>query len=349
MNRFEEHPELYEMISGYVDGTLSQRQETELRRLMANDPSISQEVSSMQRQKELLGSLPFETAPESLLNDIRASIERKVLLSEIETSDGGGKRHLFVRKFTTVAAMLVLAGMLGLVVHNIIAPEPAGNVMLTQSDAMPEQEIETLALEQENIRTQTIAAPEPMMVRAKAARAMSQYSATLRLETTNPIAMNAYVEKSIQSNGLVDCTIPYRRPMENINTYVISCDAGSLVSLMEDLGAVWPRFVDTSMVVHGETADRMYRINSVDPEVITEMLLNWHGQEPVAFTRSYDRNRELAGQLPGGEMVAAALEAGADSQPPIPAKPFLAWPSAEKKAAVRGGQEMKLTITIAGL
>lgn len=347
MSRFEEHPELYEMISEYVDGTLSQRQETELRRLMANDPAISREVAVMQRQRELLSSLPCESAPETLLGDIRASIERKVLLSEIETTDTGGRRHLFVRKFTTAAAMLVLAGLLGLVVHNIITPEPAGNVMIAREDAAAEQEIESLAMEQDNLRMKTIAAPEPMA--AKAVPVRPQYSATLRLETVEPIAVNAYVEKSIQSNGLVDCTIPYRRPLENINTYVITCDAGTLVALMEDLGAVWERFEDASMVVHGKTADRTYTMQTVEPLIVTEMLLNWHGQDPVAFARAYDRNRVLADQLPGEDMLTAALDMSERSGPSTPAKPFMAWPSAEKKAPVRGGEEVTLTITIAGL
>ena len=80
---------------------------------------------------QLLNALPVETAPDSLHEDIRSAIERKLILngtaepspSLITTS------HFFIRRLTAAAAMILLPlGVLGVVVFQIMKPPSGGPV-----------------------------------------------------------------------------------------------------------------------------------------------------------------------------------------------------------------------------
>ena len=48
-----------ELLNSFIDGELPQRQQVELRRLMAHDPQIIKRLRELQKCKILLGSLPF--------------------------------------------------------------------------------------------------------------------------------------------------------------------------------------------------------------------------------------------------------------------------------------------------
>jgi len=55
-----EHPktEIEELFSASLDGELTQRQETELKRLLQNDPQMVEQLAALRRQRELLCALP---------------------------------------------------------------------------------------------------------------------------------------------------------------------------------------------------------------------------------------------------------------------------------------------------
>ena len=67
-----EHPktEIEELFSASLDGELTQRQETELKRLLQNEPQMVEQLAALRRQRECC-ALPVETAPPSLAEDIR--------------------------------------------------------------------------------------------------------------------------------------------------------------------------------------------------------------------------------------------------------------------------------------
>jgi anti-sigma factor RsiW len=114
-----------ELLNGFVDGEISERQATEVKRLMLHDPAIAARVARMQKQRQLLAALPAESAPADMASSVRAVLERRTLL---DAASGGrhqvlGSVHLMGRKFAAVAAMLVLLGGLGYLVYRVIGPE----------------------------------------------------------------------------------------------------------------------------------------------------------------------------------------------------------------------------------
>ena len=48
-----------DLMALYLDGEASQRQQTELKRMMLNDPSIAQKLKDLKRQRKLLRAMPI--------------------------------------------------------------------------------------------------------------------------------------------------------------------------------------------------------------------------------------------------------------------------------------------------
>ena len=125
MKNKKSKPEIDELLSGYIDEELSQRQRTEVKRLIQHDDELSQRLNELKRQKQLLGSLPVASAPEGLLDDVKATLERQSILDNASASreESAGVRHLMFRRVLTAAAMfLVPIGILAWVVLNIVTP-----------------------------------------------------------------------------------------------------------------------------------------------------------------------------------------------------------------------------------
>lgn len=66
-----------ELLSCYIDDELSQRERTEVKRLIRNDKSVGKKLSEMQKQKELLNSLPTAAAPTGLLDNVKAMLTKE--------------------------------------------------------------------------------------------------------------------------------------------------------------------------------------------------------------------------------------------------------------------------------
>ena len=129
MNEKHQKVETDELISLYLDGQASERQQTELKRLIRNDPTLADRIKTMYRQKKILNALPIETAPASLLEDIRSAMERNLILENTPAPPQSilASSHLAMRRMLAIAAMiLVPMGLLALVVFQIIKPAADG-------------------------------------------------------------------------------------------------------------------------------------------------------------------------------------------------------------------------------
>ncbi|HEG43853.1 MAG TPA: hypothetical protein ENH94_07390, partial [Phycisphaerales bacterium] len=194
--------EIDELLSGYIDGELSQRQRTEVKRLIQHDSELSQRLNQLKRQKQLLGALPIVPAPEGLLDDVKVALERKSILNERPAyhDDSAGVRHLMFRKFLTAAAMfLVPIGILAWVVLNIVMPlDSDGDKPFFVKPTLP-----------------AIFAPKPEVrdVSQPGHLAVAQlppFESHLDLTSDQAIALNNFIEKTVYNNGLRDSTIPRR-------------------------------------------------------------------------------------------------------------------------------------------
>jgi len=240
-----------ELLSGFIDGQLTTRQQTEVQRLLANDPNVAQRLEHLQRCKMLVGSLPRAEAPDRMLDDIKASLARRTLLGEQPAAfdERAGVRELLLRKVFAAAAMIALVAVLGAVIYTIVAPETVPEQPLIVDRRQPE-----------------VKDPAPTMLAMR-------FDGRLELTTATLIEVDASINRAIEDNGLVECTGVDRR--SDRTTYVLTCGRKGLNSLLANLENHWHRFdsatffVETEVfaqpvVVEAVTAGQIARIAGCD-------------------------------------------------------------------------------------
>ena len=114
-----------ELLNGYIDGELSDRNRTEVQRLISHDDQVANRLRQLQKCKTLVTALPPAEVSGGLLERIKTSLETKTLVGsddQIEVESRRGAVHLFARRLVTVAALFILFAVLGVVVFTIIVP-----------------------------------------------------------------------------------------------------------------------------------------------------------------------------------------------------------------------------------
>jgi hypothetical protein len=101
------------------------------------------------------------------------------------------------------------------------------------------------------------------------APAMLVFSGRLELKTNDLGGVDAFVNKTIADNGLVDCVRQTREG--NRNVYAVSCSREALSSLVTELGDVWERFDYRRLIVETKTAGEQL-VEDVSPEQIANLV-----------------------------------------------------------------------------
>ncbi len=72
-----EKEEIYQQLSAYIDGELSEDEARLLEEMLHRSPEIAEELKSLRRVQRLVRELPFERAPEGLTEKVLAQRDRK--------------------------------------------------------------------------------------------------------------------------------------------------------------------------------------------------------------------------------------------------------------------------------
>ncbi|MCK4959533.1 MAG: hypothetical protein KAT00_09025 [Planctomycetes bacterium] len=331
-----------ELLSGYIDGQLSQRQHTEVKRLLQHDKEIAQELLRLKKQKQLLNSLPVTPAPQGLLDGIKSDLERSFILQEHQPDAGesAGVRHLFYRRALTTAAMLILPLMaLGWVVYSIVMPAgviteaPVAGGAGQSGSVSPDAEVVRL----EDVDEGPYAAVHPLSV-------------ALQLYTGEPISINGFIQKAIYNNDLIDYTIPDRQPTETI--YRISCSADRIALLLVDIEAAWGRCESRSLAVHGHEPGSDVVIEDISAE---QAMTIFRQTDPAVRMKIAARFADQNTISPDGtetEMFASETDSGARPVlPPGILMPELTSSQPQKQGygQDRADENVNLVITVTGL
>ena len=118
------HHDIDEMLNAYMDDELTERQQTEVQRLITHDSVIAERFVQLQRQTDLVKTLPSEKAPADILYKTSQSLEKRALLGTDAQSvaERAGEKELYMRKMISAAAMLALIAAFFVVVYTILSP-----------------------------------------------------------------------------------------------------------------------------------------------------------------------------------------------------------------------------------
>jgi len=306
----EINKDIEELLSCYIDGELSDRGCTEVKRLIRHDNNIAAKLIELQKQKQLLNNLPVEPAPQGLLQRINYTLSGKPAAKRyfIDTDHTAGVRHLFFRRVLTIAAMFILLCGLAVVVFNVIMPDPASLKKPVALEPGETSHHRTPVQETGPTRTQDAITDN------------YPFSATLELVSFDSIAVNSYIAKAIYNNGLVDNTIPRREA--TLSSYHITCTTDQIVALLADLEAVWDKCGKTSLAIYTEDQDSKILVNNITSAQAIAVFAQEKPDERTELARNFaDFNALISEQIDGSDLASSADEK--QFVPAVPIKPQL--------------------------
>jgi len=265
--------DIEKLLNGYIDGELTTRQQTEVKRLLANDSKLAQRLARLERCKMLISSLPQAEAPAGMFDDIKTSLARRTLLGEqaVAVGERAGARELFIRKVLSAAAMIALVAALGAVIYTIVAPEPA-----------PERPIVA-----DSGRT----VPEP----PRTVLAAAPFNGRLELKAAAYIEMDASINRAIEENALVDCLS--RQRDDNRTTYVLSCGRKGLNQLLAQLDKNWQKLDSAALFVETDVFGDPVAVDAVTPEQVSQIASQNTLEESIRLAKDFALLNDVAEQM----------------------------------------------------
>jgi hypothetical protein len=279
------NPNLDELLSSFMDGELSPRQRTEVQRMAARDAQVARRLQQLQNCRSLFCALPVEKAPSDLLEQIRVSLERHSLLQEqpVVRKRSIGAWHLAFRRLVAAAAVLVLMGVLGVVVYQIVSPvSPGAGPLASDSHSLSTGERDRTTV-------------TPLMV------ADAGFTGRLELRTARLAYADTFVARAIENSGLsgqdqsdiAGNKRVYRvtGTRENVNRFVAS------------LSGVWQNFEDAVLQVdRAESTQTPVVVEGVTPEQAAGIVAQNSTQASLEAAAGYAVMNRVAKAMPGGEI-----------------------------------------------
>jgi uncharacterized membrane protein len=299
-----------ELLNSFIDGELPARQQTEVQRLVDHNEKIAQRLQQLQKCKILLSSLPVTEAPPQILENVKASLARKLLLDEQSSAfaERAGTRHLLGRKVFAAAAMLGLVGILTAVIYTIVAPET-----VTQGPVA------------------VVAAP---------------FSGRLELRTSYLPAVVAFINRAIEDNVPSDEWIA--PDQSNVKEpHALICSSESFNLLLAELGNIWDKLDSATLFVDTEVFGQRVVVDAVTAEQIAGIVNQDDSKRRIEVAKDFAVLNNIAEYLPGREILTAIDDTTVGLI--TPPKPVLTSNQKTIKKSATGAEadkNVRLTITV---
>jgi anti-sigma factor RsiW len=321
-----------ELLNSFLDGELDERHQTEVQRLIDHDKKIAERLQSLRKCKRLVSSLPYAEAPDGMLENIKASLEGKEIpvsaarpVSFSSHRQHQGARHLLLRRLTSVAAMIALVAVLGVVIYSILAPE------VTTTD-MP------VAVETETQPREVAAVVKPAEI--------TPFTGRLELKTSSLPEVAAFLNKAIELN------VPAGRwtaaGTENLNeSHVLTCSRQNLKTILDDLGTIWDKIGSATLFINTDRPQGQIVIDAVTPSQVIEIAKQDDFQTQIKTAKFFAAMNNITERSPGKEVL-VAIDNSTPGLLTIP-KPVLTSsekPAAKPSAQTEDSRVVRLTITV---
>ena len=322
-----------ELLNGFIDGELTQRQLNEVNRLAAHDHDIAKRLQELKKCKLLLGSVPCAEAPADMLEDIKLALERRTLLGHSADRERlNGARHLLFRKVLSAAAMLMLVAALGVVIYIIVGTGYVEKQFTDEDLFKPIAKVEPAkpaAAEK--------AAPQAI------ADATGGFTGCLELKTNAPVAVNAVIVRAIAENSFLEYGSQDAQIADGI--YVLNCSRRELSSLLADLENVWTKFDSTALFIETGRAENQVAVKPVTAQQIIEIAGQNNLSGQLALAKDFAALNDISDHLPGKEVLAAVDNTKPDFMT-IPKPVLTSGEKTVKKSAAHTNEEKNVHLTI---
>ena len=334
-----------ELLNSFLDGEATERERTEVERLIAHDPEIAKRMVELEKCRMLVSSLPYAEAPAKIVEEVKASVGN-VPVRDLEAEafeQREGARHLLIRQVVSVAAMVALVAVLGVVIYTILGPESFSERPMTADDLkLPAKKIE---VEPEGAAQRLAAKAEKPTEGLD--RFLKGFSGRLELKTKTLIAADASVNRAIEDSGLARYVVSRRDGGQRVYTVAGSREAVNL--LLSDLANIWERFDSTRLLVETGQADEGVVVDNVKTEQIAEIIKQDSPEGRIRVAKDIAAFNRIGEQLPGKEIFAAiSYESGDLLTIPKPVLTSSEKPITKPASGAEAEQKVLLTIVVTG-
>lgn len=276
----KENHNIDQLLNAFIDDELAPRQITEVHRLLANNPNIAERLKELQKCKILVSSLPAAKAPPEMLENIKASLERKTLLTQQSCDFSGrrGQRELMFRKLITAAAMIGLVAILATVIYTIVKPQPKPQRMLTVETSQPPAEI--IPAPKTNLK----APVEQKQQIAKAPLIENLFIGRLELKTHYPVDAEEIIVNAAKQNNLFD---NFTSVEADENVFILKCSKKALASFLVDLNSLWVDIDSARLFVDCPQTSQTAAVDSVTAQQIVDIANQETDKKRVEIAKAF--------------------------------------------------------------
>ena len=350
-NEHEKKLYIDELLSGYVDGVLNQRHYTEIKRLIQHDPLLAEQLEVMRNQRKVLHSLPTETAPDTIVEDVKAILERQYILNGLpntNTEKADGAKRIFRRIAAVAAMVLIPLGLLTYVVTQILLPqgskEPNSGMVARLNEQPKDNYLADAVKKNDTVVAADVKFKESPMPLAEIDRSEfkklpeealdyvlpDQYAfkGLLKLQAADKSVVNSFIQKRLYTLGVIDNVTSNHG--QDKDRYVVTIHQDKLATLMSDMKQLWPRCQTQTLILKPNSPpDEQIHIQSVQPSQIVTLSGNRYEKSFLEQANMFAANNAQPAQMLFEDSRLAVADAGNDT-PANPGQPILTWDKESK-------------------
>lgn len=275
---------LEQLLNGYIDGELNEHQCNEVKRLIANDPDTAKLFNEIQRTRQIVGSMPLQHAPDELIDNVKADLERTALLSEYDQRKHKtlGVADLYGRKMISAAAMLALIAILAIIIYKVVTPAISNTEMVSLNTKWnPKQPVKTIA----EPRTAPAGAAKTVVVEPPTADSQCMQM-ELELATSQYMALNDHISKNvIVANNMLDSSTIDRG--SGYTSYTVACSRANVNKIIDGLEPVWSKITGSKLLMGPEGKPWEATVGGISLEQIMQIVTQRNQQEQIKLAKDF--------------------------------------------------------------
>jgi hypothetical protein len=338
---------LDEMLNAYMDGQLTERHRTEVKRLLQHDRRIEARLIELKKIRSLLAALPAAKAPSDLVENVKTKIEQRSFTRPgadyLDKTEGA--RQLLWRRAVSIAAIVTLTVALAAVVYIIVGPQSSKEQHIVSENwinkeiPLPESFPTRGPAHTPPADTKSTVQP-PTIAAVQQTPLPEQFTGRLELSTGFYTGVDAFIKRALVDNGITLIEMPMAQPEKGV--YTLSCSRKTAELFIADLATIWDRFDSTTLQVDTGRPGRNVIIENVTAKQINEIIAQTDIAKSIELAKDTAAFNSVTRNL-SGTMLAAGTEANSLTIP----KPVLTSGETTAKKPDGGETEtIKLVIQI---
>ncbi len=280
---------LDELLSAYLDEELSPRKQTEVKRLLKHDENVLRRFNELKSCRDLIAALPEEQPPGDILSQVQEKLDQRSLI-EICNSDFDrtkGVKYFRIKKSISIAAMLVLVGVLAMIVYSIMVSGPGKKNLAGTWD----QEIEIKPVTSEPVKIKVVSNEnvdtKPVIKEKK------KLSGGLELMTvsSNFKGVDAFIKRAMVDSKIMIVEFPVNDSEQGF--YTVKCSKESMSMFLADMSGIWDKFDSSVLKVRLEN-DNEIVVNDVTALQINAVMIESDSEIAMSKAREYATLNDLS-------------------------------------------------------